>query len=237
MRIFSFPVKLTPYQCKGNYIFPLSGSASLEGMPFRNSGHRGLPSSEFAFDVVDYRRLTNGTLSTSIPQKSPEVADYFIFHRDVLAIGAGVVVKTGNGWPDEWMENPLKYFEDRIYDLTVELIKKGVDFENAYLGNYVILDHQNGEFSAYVHLSQNTITVKPGDTVKQGQIIAKVGNTANSTEPHLHFQLMDSPEYPSANGLPVMFVNIPAQWLGVQDFTETNTLFGSNYLYLNAEKN
>jgi len=231
-RTQDFSVPLIPHTCKGDYIFPLAGNVTLELMPFANSGHRVLPSSEFAFDVSEHRRLGNGRMSSSEPRRSAHAADYFIFRRDVLAVGDGVVAKTGNGWPDSWMENPLKYSEDRIYDLTVKLLADGVEFENAYIGNYVIIDHRNGEYSAYVHLSQNTIRVKPGDKVKRGQVIAKVGNTANSTEPHLHFQLMDSADYPSANGLPVMFKNVPAPLPGALDMDESNTLFVSSFLHI-----
>ena len=52
-------------------------------------------------------------------------------------------------------------------------------------GNYVILDHGNNVYTNYFHLSQQAVRV--GDTVKAGQMIAKSGNTGNSTGPHLHF--------------------------------------------------
>lgn len=56
-------------------------------------------------------------------------------------------------------------------------------------GNYVIIDHGGGEYTLYAHLSQNTVTVMAGDTVEQGQVIAKMGNSGNSTGPHLHFEI------------------------------------------------
>lgn len=232
-RVCDYPVVLTPYTCKGNYIFPVKGSATVSAMPFNETnGHRGFPSSEFAIDIIDVRRLPGGELSSSSPLHSDNVKDYFIFERDILAVGDGVVVAIGNKWPDKWMENPLRYSVNRITNLTVNLLKQGVEFENGYIGNYVIIDHRNGEFSAYVHLSENSITVEPGNEVKQGQVIAKVGNTANSIEPHLHFQLMDGKDYASANGLPVMFKNLPAPLDSVHDFSEVNTLIYSDYLFL-----
>lgn len=230
--MWDFPVALTPYTCRGSYIFPIRGSATISAMPLNEAnGHRGLPSSEFAFDIIDVRRLSGGELSSSSPHRSDNVKNYFIFERDVLAVGDGGVVAIGNGWPNKWMENPLRYSEKRISSLTEDLIKKGVKFENAYIGNYIIIDHQNGEFSAYVHLSENSIMVKPGDKVEQGQVIAKVGNTANSTEPHLHFQLMDGKDYAAANGLPVMFKDLPTPLEPAHDFAEVNTLIYSDYLF------
>lgn len=55
-------------------------------------------------------------------------------------------------------------------------------------GNYVIIQHDDGNYTLYAHLSPNTITVREGDTVDQGQVIAKMGTSGCSTGPHLHFE-------------------------------------------------
>lgn len=59
---------------------------------------------------------------------------------------------------------------------------------NSY-GNYVMIDHGDGSISLYGHLYQNSITVRKGDSVKQGQVIAKSGSSGNSTGGHLHFEI------------------------------------------------
>ncbi len=84
-----------------------------------------------------------------------------------------------------------------------------IGWTNTVAGNYVIVDHENGEFSMYAHLQEGSILVKAGESVKKGQVVGKVGNTGNSGAPHLHFQLMDSANFFTANGLPVMFGNVP----------------------------
>jgi hypothetical protein len=57
-------------------------------------------------------------------------------------------------------------------------------------GNFLVLDHGNGWFSAYAHLSQ--FYVKCLDSVAQGQVIGASGTTGNSTGPHLHFELFQT---------------------------------------------
>ncbi|MEU7564417.1 M23 family metallopeptidase [Streptomyces fradiae] len=63
-------------------------------------------------------------------------------------------------------------------------------------GNAIVIKHPNGTYSQYAHLSK--IGVKPGAKVKTGQLIAKSGNTGNSSGPHLHFEIRTTPNYGSS---------------------------------------
>jgi len=56
-------------------------------------------------------------------------------------------------------------------------------------GNFLVIKHRNREFSQYSHLQYGSISVKNGESVRSGQVIAKVGNTGLSKEPHLHFMV------------------------------------------------
>ena len=58
-------------------------------------------------------------------------------------------------------------------------------------GNYVIIQHSDGNYTLYAHLDAGSITVTAGDSVEQGQVIAKMGSSGNSTGTHLHFEVRE----------------------------------------------
>lgn len=54
-------------------------------------------------------------------------------------------------------------------------------------GNHIIINHGHGYTTLYGHLSR--FNIRPGETVKRGQLIGFVGNTGRSTGPHLHYEV------------------------------------------------
>lgn len=67
------------------------------------------------------------------------------------------------------------------------------DGYNNARGAYIRISHGNGRTTLYQHLQD--YSVKKGDVVKQGQVIAHVGSTGNSTGPHLHFEVQEGGTY------------------------------------------
>ncbi len=69
--------------------------------------------------------------------------------------------------------------------------KSGVVTTSTYMkggyGNYVVVSHSDGTSTLYAHMSSRL--AKKGQTVKQGQVIGKVGTTGRSTGNHLHFEI------------------------------------------------
>jgi hypothetical protein len=95
-----------------------------------------------------------------------------------------------------------------LYDETDEQVPgrpaEGINLENVG-GNMVVVDIGNGAYAFYAHLQRGSLKVKLGDRVEEGQVLGLLGNTGNSTAPHLHFHLMDGPSPLNANGLPYVF--------------------------------
>jgi murein DD-endopeptidase MepM/ murein hydrolase activator NlpD len=77
--------------------------------------------------------------------------------------------------------------------------------------NFVVIEHDDGTTSRYIHLTTLGALVDLQDTVVQGQAIGISGHSGNSTEPHLHFDVGDGPCTPHVNtncrSLPVNFRN------------------------------
>jgi murein DD-endopeptidase MepM/ murein hydrolase activator NlpD len=76
------------------------------------------------------------------------------------------------------------------YGSDVRAVHSGVVTKAGWFGGYgnaVVIDHGNGLTTRYGHNS--SVTVQVGQRVSAGQVIAKVGNTGDSTGPHLHFEV------------------------------------------------
>lgn len=72
------------------------------------------------------------------------------------------------------------------------------------LGNHVVLRSVD-LYAGFAHLAPDSVAVIPGQRVTAGELLGRVGHTGNSTSPHLHFQLMDSPDVLVARGIPCAF--------------------------------
>ena len=107
---------------------------------------------------------------------SKDNRSYHCFGVEAHAIADGAVVEVKDGIPENMPRN-----EKPAVPITLETVA----------GNHVNLDLGGGVYAMYAHLQPGSIRVKVGDKVTAGQVIGLVGNTGNSSEPHLHFQLMN----------------------------------------------
>jgi hypothetical protein len=74
-------------------------------------------------------------------------------------------------------------------------------------GNHIIQDIGDGAYVLYAHMKRGSVRsrVKVGDRVRKGQVIGLVGNTGNTSAPHLHLHVVDGPSALQANGIPYVF--------------------------------
>lgn len=74
-------------------------------------------------------------------------------------------------------------------------------------GNYVKIQHSDGTYTVYGHLAKDSVTVFAGETVQQGQVIAKMGNSGSSTGPHLHFEVRVGANTTDARVDPLLYID------------------------------
>jgi murein DD-endopeptidase MepM/ murein hydrolase activator NlpD len=176
----------------------LAIAAPLHGGPFLNfngccglSPHRtALPavdgtfflSQRFATDYIRIDAQGRGGAGDLTRNES-----FFTFGEPVYAVAGARVVSTRNDLPENVPLNE----------------PPGSSFTPATtLGNHVVLRLRGGRYALYAHLQRGSVRVRPGQRVRAGQVLARVGNTGQSGGAHLHFQLTGGPSPTASNGVP-----------------------------------
>jgi murein DD-endopeptidase MepM/ murein hydrolase activator NlpD len=113
--------------------------------------------------------------------------NYYCYGAEALAAAAATVVEVKDGIGENTPGEA-----SHAVEITPETVA----------GNHVNLDLGRGVFAMYAHFQPGSIRVKVGDKVSRGQVLGLVGNSGNSSEPHLHFQLMDRNSPLDSEGLP-----------------------------------
>jgi murein DD-endopeptidase MepM/ murein hydrolase activator NlpD len=133
--------------------------------------------------AIDFSRIgDNGDLYTG---SSHTLQSDLSYGAELLAVANGTVVSASDALPDQPMGvNPTGY---SLAQLT---------------GNEIVLKLSTGVYALYAHNEPGSLRVKVGQKVTKGQVLALLGNSGNSTAPHLHFQLMAGPEALNSDGLP-----------------------------------
>lgn len=187
------------------YSIPIGREAIVISPPFKGSGwvngngccleigpHRFVtnsmngkldPSETFAIDWV---QVDAQGLAYRTDGRKPE--DWFCYGAEILAVAPGTVVEVVRDLPNV---APGKNPEG----LTIAQIA----------GNRVIINMGSGHYAMYAHLAPGSIQLQVGDYVRQGQKLGLLGNTGNSSAPHLHFQVMDQPSSLDDTSLPFVF--------------------------------
>lgn len=188
-------VKTAPIQVKRGAVAispPLKGEHWLAANgPSNSSGHRralipidghGAIAQRFAIDWVQLRDDGKTYQGDEKDNKN-----YLAYGHEAYAVADGIVTETKDGIPEN-----VPGLNSRAVPITLETVG----------GNHVILDIGGGNFAFYAHLQPGSLRVKLGDHVRRGQVVGLVGNSGNSTEPHLHFHIENGSSPLGAEGLP-----------------------------------
>jgi len=161
---------------------PLDGPVTVAwgGPTFRTNYHVASPPERWAYDllVTSDGRSHRGAAATAV--------DYLSYGRDVRAPADGRIVALHDGDPDALPGRP-----DR----------------GRRAGNHVVIEVGPAEYLFIAHLRAHSLRVAVGDIVLQDQVVGQVGNSGNSSEPHVHLHLQDTPTLESGEGIPLTFVD------------------------------
>lgn len=135
------------------------------------------------------------------------------FGEPVHAVADGTVDAVHDRQPDQRAHDT---WPTLVVMLTMEGLVRELLGPWAVLGNHVVVEHAGDDggdpfYSVYAHLRRRSPRVRPGDRVRVGQLLAQVGSTGNTSEPHLHLQLMDRPHVDAAAGLPWCITDVTAE--------------------------
>lgn len=154
----------------------------------------------YAYDLV----VTDHAGRTA-PAGARRPEEHYAWNRPIVAPADGIVVAVRDGHRDcPWIGviDPLAW---------------------SPLGNFVVIQHEPGVYSLAAHLRRGSVCVRPGQRVQAGDLIGHCGNSGHSTEPHLHWQLLDRPDVTQAISLPVRFTRYWRQREGIREPVEAGT--------------
>jgi len=198
----------------------------------------------YAFDLlkVDGRRGVNFHPTTQLRGLflGGATRDCYAWGASIHAPFDGEVVRASDGMPERAWIHPIGE--------AARMIRNGLTFEPSkipsIMGNHVLLRSTGGlggrsgtgtgavsgtgtgtgtgtVYAGFAHLAPGSVAVVAGQHVAAGDLLGRVGHTGNSTSPHLHFQLMDSPDLMSARGIPCAFreyeVERDGEWVRVRN--------------------
>lgn len=176
----AFPSDKLDYVPRVRLRLPVEGEWTVfwGGRTVEENRHAATEDQRFAYDLLV---LKDGASHVGDGVRN---ADYRCFGRPVLAPAGGRVVAAVDGIEDN---------------------EPGIMNPDRPLGNHVVLDHGHDEFTFLAHFQEGTVAVEVGDVVEEGEVLGRCGNSGNSSEPHLHVHLQNTPTFGRGQGLPGVF--------------------------------
>lgn len=160
----------------------------------------------------------NAPSNDSIHRRSHIIGDGNIYYPEVYAVD-WIKIQSGANFKGDGTKNSDYYaYDQNIYSVADGIVVESIDdipdntpngrnisINGLSIGGNSLMIKSDGFYHYYAHLIPGSQTVKIGDYVKAGQIIASLGNSGNSTEAHLHFHIAPIPYAITSNGIPYRF--------------------------------
>jgi murein DD-endopeptidase MepM/ murein hydrolase activator NlpD len=185
---------------------PFAGLWLAKNSPARRVPSHGtdLLGERYSIDFVgvDHRRRTADRRDWRTFLATEPAERFLAYGQPILAPVDGIVVGAHDGEIDHVGRRSQLSLVPYALGQPSRL-RQGV---GAIAGNYLIIAlRDSAEFVALAHLRAGSIRVAIGEEVRAGQPVAECGNSGNSTQPHVHVQVMDSPDLSVARGVPMAF--------------------------------
>lgn len=184
----------------------MEGRCLVQNSPARRVPSHGTDAmaSTYAIDLVPVdeqgRSAVERDWRTRLSTEPPE--RFWGFGRPVVAPAGGRVARVHDDEPDHRARRaqlPLLLY---MWGQAGRLRRGAAGLA----GNHVVIELAEGAgYVALAHLRAGSVCVEPGDTIAPGQRLGSCGNSGNSTEPHVHLQVMDAADPMLARGLPMAF--------------------------------
>jgi hypothetical protein len=183
--------------------YPFQGRWLTQNSPTNRVPSHGttLFATAFAIDFVPVDQtgrtapITVGSLlHAEPPERFPG------FARPILAPVDGEVVATHHSEPDH---HSFRGLPSLGYALTQR--RRAAAGWVGLAGNHVMIRTHHGPVVAVCHLQHDSVQVRQGQHVRQGQTLGRCGNSGNSTEPHVHLQAIDRLDILHARPVPITF--------------------------------
>lgn len=130
--------------------------------------------------------------------------DYPAFGQPVFSMIDGVVVKSSDWRRDHRARSTTL----GVLYMMAEGSVREMGGPGFVVGNHITIRGDSGVYALVAHLKQGSAQVRVGDAVRAGDVIGRCGNSGNSSEPHVHAQLMDRSSPFIAQGLPLAFSRV-----------------------------
>lgn len=190
--------------------FPLRGEWLAPNTPGKNIPSHGTDKlgMRYAYDFlqVDFKRKGWPSYQANFLRYlffGVSLKKCYCWGQDIHAPCDGTIVKAEDGFKERARVHLLSDLAVAIKSSFFNPKKSNIQYT---AGNYIIMKcSDDNVYAGLVHLQKGSIKVSVGQNVKKGEMLGKIGHSGNSFFPHLHFQLMDSSDILTANGLPCAF--------------------------------